>query len=106
MTVANVGPPSATASGDEPSASNEAKAGSRKTYLVGSRADVRDPMREVLLSTGDAVILYDTSGPYTDRGYAADVRRGLPALRDGWIAERGDTEDYDGRQVHPEDDGR
>ncbi len=79
---------------------------SRKTYLVGSRADLRVPMREVLLSTGDAVVLYDTSGPYTETGFEVDVRRGLPALRDGWIAERGDTEAYVGRPVRPEDNGR
>jgi phosphomethylpyrimidine synthase len=81
-------------------------AGSRKTYLVGSRPDLRVPMREVPLSTGDAVVLYDTSGPYTDSDYQADVRRGLPALRDGWIVERGDTEDYVGRSDRPEDNGR
>jgi phosphomethylpyrimidine synthase len=63
-------------------------------------------MREVQLSTGDAVVLYDTSGPYTDSDYQADVRRGLPALRDGWIAERSDTEDYEGRSIRPEDNGR
>ncbi|HVM27899.1 MAG TPA: hypothetical protein VM433_09525, partial [Mycobacteriales bacterium] len=40
--------------------------GSRKTYLQGSRPDLRVPMREVPLSTGDSVVLYDTSGPYTD----------------------------------------
>jgi phosphomethylpyrimidine synthase len=80
--------------------------GSRKTYLIGSRADVRVPMREVLLSTGDSVVLYDTSGPYTDPGVETDVSRGLPALRDRWIAERADTEPYDGRPVRPEDNGR
>ena len=81
-------------------------AGSRKTYLVGSRPDLRVPMREVPLSTGDVVVLYDTSGPYTDSGYQVDVRRGLPALRHGWILERGDTEDYEGRSIRPEDNGR
>jgi len=44
--------------------------------------------------------------PYTDSDYQADVRRGLPALRDGWIVERGDTEDYVGRSDRPEDNGR
>ena len=63
-------------------------------------------MREVPLSTGDVVVLYDTSGPYTDPGFHTDVRRGLPALRDGWISERGDTEEYDGRPVSPADNGR
>ncbi|MFC4907280.1 phosphomethylpyrimidine synthase ThiC [Actinomadura gamaensis] len=77
-----------------------------KTYLQGSRPDLRVPMREVALTTGDRVVLYDTSGPYTDPAFETDVRRGLPALRAAWIAERGDTEEYEGRTVRPEDDGR
>ncbi|MDP9393097.1 MAG: phosphomethylpyrimidine synthase ThiC [Actinomycetota bacterium] len=81
-------------------------ASSRKTYLQGSRPDLRVPMREVSLTTGDTFVLYDTSGPYTDPGHEEDVRRGLPPLRAQWIAERGDTESYDGRPVRPEDDGR
>ncbi|OAA26043.1 hydroxymethylpyrimidine synthase [Frankia sp. EI5c] len=80
--------------------------GSRKTYLAGSRPDLRVPMREVALSTGDSLVLYDTSGPYTDPGAGVDVRRGLPALRAGWIAARGDTEEITGRPVQPADDGR
>ncbi|GAC1325945.1 MAG: phosphomethylpyrimidine synthase ThiC [Mycobacteriales bacterium] len=80
--------------------------GSRKTYLVGSRPDLRVPMREVVLSTGDSVVLYDTSGPYTDTGLRTDVRLGLPRLRTAWIDERADTETYDGRPVQPVDDGR
>jgi phosphomethylpyrimidine synthase len=80
--------------------------GSRKTHLTGSRPDIRVPMREVLLTTGDSVVLYDTSGPYTDTTQETDVRRGLPPLRAGWIADRGDTEAYEGRPSRPEDDGR
>ena len=34
------------------------------------------------------------------------MRRGLPALRDGWIVERGDTEEYVGRPPRLEDNGR
>jgi phosphomethylpyrimidine synthase len=49
---------------------------------------------------------YRRSGPYTDSDYQADVRRGLPALRHGWIVERGDTENYEGRSIRPEDNGR
>ncbi len=79
--------------------------GSRKTYLPGSRADLRVPMREVVLSTGDSVVLYDTSGPYTDTALRTDIRLGLPRLREAWIAERGDTEPYDGRPVQPVDNG-
>jgi phosphomethylpyrimidine synthase len=78
---------------------------SRKVYLDGSRADLRVPMREVLLSNGERVHLYDTSGPYTDPTAAIDVRRGLPALRDRWLADRGDTEFYAGRMRQALDDG-
>jgi phosphomethylpyrimidine synthase len=79
--------------------------GSRKTYLQGSRPDLRVPMREVQLTTGDSVVLYDTSGPYTDPSLRTDIRLGLPALRKAWIEERGDTEEYDGREVQPVDNG-
>src|SRR3954466_9164205 len=84
----------------------EAVSGSRKTYLAGSRPDLRVPMREVLLTTGDSVVLYDTSGPYTDSSMKVDIRLGLPPLRAAWIEERADTEAYDGRPTRPEDDGR
>ncbi|MQA94896.1 MAG: phosphomethylpyrimidine synthase ThiC [Streptosporangiales bacterium] len=79
---------------------------SRKTFLHGTRPDLRVPMREVPLTSGGSVVLYDTSGPYTDPAHTTDVRRGLPALRAGWIAERGDTATYEGRTVRAEDDGR
>ena len=78
----------------------------RKVYLPGSRPDIAVPMREVGLTTGDSVVLYDTSGPYTDPAASVDVHAGLVALREGWIAERGDTEAYPGRGVRPEDNGR
>jgi phosphomethylpyrimidine synthase len=77
-----------------------------KVYLPGSRPDLRVPMREVRLTNGDAVVLYDTSGPYTDDAVRTDIRGGLPPLRAPWIAERGDTETYEGRPARPEDDGR
>jgi phosphomethylpyrimidine synthase len=41
-------------------------------------------MREVVLSTGDSVVLYDTSGPYTDPSVRSDARLGLPKLRADW----------------------
>ena len=79
---------------------------SRKTYLSSTtRADLRVPMREIALTNGDSVVLYDTSGPYTDPAVRTDVRFGLPALRGPWIAERGDTEQYEGRTWQPTDDG-
>lgn len=72
----------------ELSADVRANAASRKTYLPGSRPDIRVPMREIVLTNGDIVVLYDTSGPYTDPDYSPDPYRGLPTLRSGWIAER------------------
>jgi phosphomethylpyrimidine synthase len=78
---------------------------SRKVHVQGSRADLRVPMREVALSNGECITLYDTSGPYTDGQVNIDVRRGLPDLRSKWIAARGDTERVDGRARQLLDDG-
>jgi phosphomethylpyrimidine synthase len=93
---------------------------SRKIYVSGTRPDVRVPMREIDLTptrvhcvpaaappaTGAAatgagasaaalpnapLVVYDTSGPYTDPAAAVDVRRGLGPLRRPWILERGDV---------------
>ena len=77
---------------------------SRKIHVTGSRADIRVPMREIELSDTAAsfgveknppLTVYDTSGPYSDPEAAIDLRRGLPALRSPWIAERGDSEALD-----------
>ena len=88
-----------TATADTPTTSGTPFPGSRKTYFEGSRPGLRVPMREVPLSTGDSVVLYDTSGPYTDPDLRTDIRLGLPRTREAWIAERRDTEAYDGRPV-------
>jgi phosphomethylpyrimidine synthase len=79
--------------------------GWHKAYVEGSRPDLRVPVRQVHLTNGQSVTLYDTSGPYTDPAVDTDVRRGLGALRANWIIARGDTEEYAGRPVRPEDDG-
>jgi len=39
------------------------------------------------------MIVYDTSGPYTDNSFQHDVKQGLPALRKEWILMRNDTEE-------------
>ncbi len=62
-----------------------------KTYVQGSDASIRVPAREIALSDGTAHAVYDTSGPYSDPQYAADIRSGLPPLRDAWIDARNDT---------------
>jgi phosphomethylpyrimidine synthase len=68
--------------------------GSRKTYQQGTRSDLSVPAREVRLTSGGTVLLYDTSGPYTADGFVPDLKAGLPPRRAAWIAERGDTEEY------------
>jgi phosphomethylpyrimidine synthase len=82
--------------------------GSRKIHVAGSRPDLRVAMREVDLEPSakePPVRLYDCSGPYTDPSAKVDITKGLAALRQAWIAERGDVEHYPGRAHRPEDDG-
>ncbi len=73
---------------------------SRKTYVAGSRPDIRVPMREITqtgpVGENPPIFVYDTSGPYTDPHGRVDIRSGLPALRARWIEERGDTEELPG----------
>jgi phosphomethylpyrimidine synthase len=78
---------------------------SRKVHVQGTQAGVQVPMREIALSNGEAVTVYDTSGPYTDPAVEIDIHRGLAPLRAAWIAARGDTEAYEGRQPMAQDDG-
>ena len=42
------------------------------------------------------VIVYDTSGPYTDAAYEVNLEQGLPKLRAPWIDSRQDTEQQAG----------
>jgi phosphomethylpyrimidine synthase len=70
---------------------------SAKTYVSGSRPDLRVPMRAITQSEDNPTILvYDTSGPYTDPEAKIDIRKGLAPLREKWIEERGDTELLEG----------
>jgi phosphomethylpyrimidine synthase len=63
--------------------------GSRKVYSAPEGyPDLEVPLREIGLTDGSAFRVYDTSGPYTDADEAIDVKRGLPALRAPWIADR------------------
>ncbi|MBI5924273.1 MAG: phosphomethylpyrimidine synthase ThiC [Aquabacterium sp.] len=78
---------------------------SRKVYVQGSHEGVRVPMREVSLTDGESVTLYDCSGPYTDPNVSIDVTRGLPPVREAAVVARGDTEAYEGRSIQAVDDG-
>ena len=74
---------------------------SRKVYIQGSRSDIQVPFREIALTdtpTGlggehnPPVIVYDTSGVYTDPNIQIDLNQGLPSVRQTWIEERQDTD--------------
>ena len=74
---------------------------SRKVYIEGLQPGVRVPMREITQSDTPAsmgaeknpsILVYDTSGPYTDPVVKIDIRSGLEPLRQPWIEGRGDTE--------------
>ncbi|NRF71469.1 phosphomethylpyrimidine synthase ThiC [Aquincola sp. S2] len=86
-------------------ASREPFPASRKVHVDGALPGVRVPMREVALSNGETVTLYDCSGPYSDPAAVIDIRQGLDAPRAAWVEARGDTESYTGRAPQPIDDG-
>ena len=74
---------------------------STKSYIEGSRPDINVPMRRISQhnttgvsgsSSNPDILVYDTSGPYTDPKSSIDLRKGLAGVRDAWIDERGDTE--------------
>jgi phosphomethylpyrimidine synthase len=92
-----------------PKVTTGAIAGSRKTYVAPEAApDLRVPLREVVLTEAAAeppVPIYDPSGPYTDDQATIDVEAGLARTRIEWVRERGGVEEYDGRNVKPEDNG-
>lgn len=96
----------ATAFADRLALTREPFPASKKVYAHGNvHAGLRVPMREVTLTNGEAIALYDTSGPYTEPSATIDVRKGLAPLRSGWIETRGDTASYTGRALQARDDG-
>ncbi|MBU6338735.1 MAG: phosphomethylpyrimidine synthase ThiC [Rickettsiales bacterium] len=84
---------------------------SKKVFIKSERfSDVEVAMREVQLSEtseNKTFTLYDASGPFTDPNYMdkVDLNKGLPKLREKWILERGDVEEYEGRKVKLIDNG-
>src|SRR3569623_1159385 len=82
---------------------------SRKIFSTPEAApDLRVPLREIILSEGAGepnLPVYDTSGPYTDPNVLIDVNNGLPRPRMAWVKERGGVEEYEGRDIKPEDNG-
>lgn len=80
--------------------------GSEKYYMDGDMYPIRVAMRKVnltptamkmadgttSLTDNGSVLVYDTSGVYTDPSVKVDINEGLPRLREQWIAERDDIE--------------
>ncbi len=96
--------------------SSEQLPNSKRVYVPGKlHAEVRVPMREIKLtptkkSECDVIVnrpvrVYDCSGPWGDPNFCGTSDEGLPALRRDWILKRGDVEEYDGREVKPQDNG-
>ncbi|MEX1251517.1 MAG: phosphomethylpyrimidine synthase ThiC [Hyphomonas sp.] len=80
---------------------------SRKVYTAPA-SGLAVPHREIDLhpsANEPAVRVYDTSGPYSDANVAIDVEAGLPRARRDWIVARGNVEEYEARDVRPEDNG-
>ncbi|MFN7959129.1 MAG: phosphomethylpyrimidine synthase ThiC [Holophagaceae bacterium] len=79
---------------------------SKKVHVAGSQAGVQVPFRQIQLhptrdfkdqlTENEPVVLYDTSGPYTDPAVTIDVAKGLKPLRQDWILGRGDVEELPG----------
>ncbi len=81
-------------------------AGSKKIYVKGTlHKNIKVAMREIMLSPtklssgkmedNPSVIVYDTSGPYTDENVKIDIKQGLPRLREQWILDRNDVDQLD-----------
>ncbi|MFD1551423.1 phosphomethylpyrimidine synthase ThiC [Putridiphycobacter roseus] len=80
---------------------------STKIYVAGSiHKNVKVAMREVELSDtvdsmtqkrskNQSVVIYDTSGPYTDPNKTINVHQGIEPIREEWIMGRGDVEELD-----------
>ncbi|PRX49879.1 phosphomethylpyrimidine synthase ThiC [Salegentibacter salegens] len=81
---------------------------SEKIYVSGKiHPEIKVPMRKISLDDtvdkfngkvekNDPVLVYDTSGPYTEPSVEIDVRKGLMPIRNSWIAGREDVEQLQG----------
>ena len=82
---------------------------SKKIYVKGKLyKNINVPMREISLhptAGEDPVVVYDSSGPYTDNNINTDINIGLEGIRKEWIMSRGDVETYEGREIKDYDNG-
>lgn len=78
---------------------------SEKIYVEGSLFPIKVGMRKINLtptvkmvngkkkiSPNAPIVVYDTSGAYTDKNIKTDINEGLPRIREQWVQERGDVE--------------
>lgn len=82
---------------------------SRKIYVAPDEAPhLRVPVREIILEQSAKepnVMVYDTTGAYSDPDATIDVEKGLSRTRIDWVRQRGGVEEYDGRPIQPVDNG-
>lgn len=77
---------------------------SKKIYIDGKLFPIKVGMRQINLCPtvkfengkriqhdNKPVIVYDTSGPFTDFAHKININEGLPRLREQWIVQRNDT---------------
>ncbi len=72
---------------------------SKRVYVRGV------PFREISAKDNESLRVYDTRGAWGDPDASCDVHSGLPPVREPWVLQRGDTVEYDGRNIKPEDNG-
>lgn len=74
---------------------------SEKVYVKGNVHPINVGMRKVTLTDtvvdgkrekNKDILLYDTSGFYTDPNVKIDIQKGLPRFRDNWLKDRKDLE--------------
>ena len=81
---------------------------SEKIYVEGTLFPIKVGMRKINLTPtvkiingkkemhpNAPVVVYDTSGAYTDKDIKTDINEGLPRIREQWIQQRGDVEQLD-----------
>ncbi|GAA4772599.1 phosphomethylpyrimidine synthase ThiC [Microbacterium gilvum] len=75
-------------------------------YLHDDEHGIRVPVTRIALGPSPNGQVNAPFTAYRTQGPGGDPVRGIPRLRERWIARRGDTETYDGRPRDLQDDGR
>ncbi|MDR0646335.1 MAG: phosphomethylpyrimidine synthase, partial [Elusimicrobiota bacterium] len=78
---------------------------SKKVYIEGKLHNIKVAMREISLTDtvvlkdgvkifvpNAPIIVYDTSGPYSDDNQNVDIKKGIARMRKDWIENRADSE--------------